>query len=135
MPGERSASHRRADPSSESKTSVIAAATPSCRSMCTKFGRSPRPSEPLFTWNLSPESASKWIGALRRAQLRSDIRKLYAFALIDAHNRMLYVEFTHSQSFETLARWHVHAFHALQGVASEIVYDTWRQPSQNMMAA
>ena len=29
-----------------------------------------------------------------------DIRKLYAFALIDAHSRMLYVEFTHSQSFE-----------------------------------
>jgi transposase len=29
-----------------------------------------------------------------------DIRKLYAFALLDAHSRMLYVEFTHSQSFE-----------------------------------
>jgi transposase len=52
-----------------------------------------------------------------------DIRKLYAFALIDAHSRMLYVEFTHSQSFETFARCHVHAFHALQGVAREIVYD------------
>jgi hypothetical protein len=36
---------------------------------------------------------------------------------------MLYVEFTHSQSFETFARCHVHAFHALQGVAREIVYD------------
>jgi transposase len=52
-----------------------------------------------------------------------DIRKLYAFALVDAHSRMLYVEFTHSQSFETFARCHVHAFHALQGVAREIVYD------------
>jgi transposase len=52
-----------------------------------------------------------------------DIRKLYAFALIDAHSRMLYVEFTHSQSFETFARCHVHAFHALHGVAREIVYD------------
>jgi transposase len=52
-----------------------------------------------------------------------DLRKLYAFALIDAHSRMLYVEFTHSQSFETFARCHVHAFHALQGVAREIVYD------------
>src|ERR1700691_749879 len=52
-----------------------------------------------------------------------DIRKLYAFALIDAHSRMLYVEFTHSQSFETFVRCHVHAFHALQGVAREIVYD------------
>lgn len=52
-----------------------------------------------------------------------DIRKLYAFALIDAHSRMLYVEFTHSQSFESFVRCHVHAFHALQGVAREIVYD------------
>jgi transposase len=52
-----------------------------------------------------------------------DIRKLYAFALVDAHSRMLYVEFTHSQSFETFVRCHVHAFHALHGVAREIVYD------------
>jgi transposase len=44
-----------------------------------------------------------------------DIRKLYAFALIDAHSRMLYVEFTHSQSFETFVRCHIHAFHALHG--------------------
>ncbi len=52
-----------------------------------------------------------------------DIRKLYAFALIDAHSRMLYVEFTHSQSFETFVRCHIHAFHALHGVTREIVYD------------
>jgi transposase len=52
-----------------------------------------------------------------------DIRKLYAFALIDAHSRMLYVEFTHSQSFETFVRCHIHAFHALHGVAREIIYD------------
>ena len=36
---------------------------------------------------------------------------------------MLYVEFTHSQSFETFARCHMHAFTALGGVAREIVYD------------
>jgi transposase len=52
-----------------------------------------------------------------------DLRKLYAFALVDAHSRMLYVEFTHSQSFETFARCHIHAFTALGGVAREIVYD------------
>jgi transposase len=52
-----------------------------------------------------------------------DIRKLYAFALVDAHSRMLYVEFTHSQSFETFVRCHIHAFHALHGVAREVVYD------------
>lgn len=59
-------------------------------------------------------------GALKYS---GDIRKLYAFALIDAHSRMLYVEFTHSQSFETFVRCHVHAFHALRGVAREIAYD------------
>jgi len=52
-----------------------------------------------------------------------DTRKLYAFALVDAHSRMLYVEFTHSQSFETFARCHIHAFTALGGVAREIAYD------------
>jgi len=52
-----------------------------------------------------------------------DQRKLYAFVLVDAHSRMLYVEFTHSQSFETFARCHIHAFTALGGVAREIVYD------------
>ena len=52
-----------------------------------------------------------------------DMRKLYAFALVDAHSRMLYVEFTHSQGFETFARCHMHAFTALGGIAREIAYD------------
>jgi transposase len=52
-----------------------------------------------------------------------DQRKLYAFALVDAHSRMLYVEFTHSQSFETFVRCHIHAFTVLGGIAREIVYD------------
>lgn len=52
-----------------------------------------------------------------------DTRKLYAFALVDAHSRMLYVEFTHCQSFETFARCHIHAFTALGGIAREIAYD------------
>jgi len=52
-----------------------------------------------------------------------DKRKLYAFALVEAHSRMLYLEFTHSQTFETLVRCHVHAFTALGGVAREIAYD------------
>src|SRR6266849_6155716 len=52
-----------------------------------------------------------------------DTRKLYAFALVDAHSRMMYVEFTHCQGFETFARCHVHAFTALGGVARQIAYD------------
>ena len=36
---------------------------------------------------------------------------------------MLYVEFTHSQSFETFVRCHQHAFQALGGVARECWYD------------
>jgi transposase len=52
-----------------------------------------------------------------------DKRKLYAFALVEAHRRMLYLEFTHSQTFETFVRCHVHAFTALGGVAREIAYD------------
>jgi transposase len=52
-----------------------------------------------------------------------DKRKLYAFALVEAHSRMLYLEFTHSQTFETFVRCHVHAFTALGCVAREIAYD------------
>jgi transposase len=52
-----------------------------------------------------------------------DLRKLYAFALVDAHSRMLFVEFTHSQSFETFVRCHIHAFTALGGIARQIAYD------------
>src|SRR5215469_13497306 len=37
-------------------------------------------------------------------------RKLYAFCLVECHSRKLYVEFTHSQSFETFVRCHIHAF-------------------------
>jgi transposase len=52
-----------------------------------------------------------------------DKRKLYAFALVEAHSRMLYLEFTHGQSFETFVRCHAHAFTTLGGVAREIAYD------------
>jgi transposase len=56
-------------------------------------------------------------------EYQGDLRKLYAFALIEAHSRMLYVEFTHSQSFETFVRCHQHAFAALGGVSRECWYD------------
>jgi transposase len=54
---------------------------------------------------------------------QGDKRKLYAFCLIEAHSRMLYVEFTHSQNFETFLRCHQHAFAALHGVSRECWYD------------
>lgn len=52
-----------------------------------------------------------------------DKRKLYLFALIECHSRMMYLEFTHSQNFESFARCHIHAFEALGGVSREIWYD------------
>jgi transposase len=52
-----------------------------------------------------------------------DSRKLYAFCLVECHSRKLYVEFTHSQSFETFVRCQIHAFHYLGGVARELWYD------------
>jgi transposase len=62
---------------------------------------------------------------------QGDKRKLYAFCLIEAHSRMLYVEFTHSQSFESFARCHQHAFQAFGGVASECWYDNLLTASLN----
>lgn len=50
-------------------------------------------------------------------------RKLYAFCSVECHSRKLFVEFTHSQSFETFVRCHLHAFQAMGGVARELWYD------------
>jgi transposase len=54
---------------------------------------------------------------------QGDKRKLYGFALVDAHSRMLYLEFTHSQNFQTFVRCHIHAFQFLNGTSREIWYD------------
>jgi transposase len=50
-------------------------------------------------------------------------RKLYAFCLVECHSRRMFLEFTHSQSFETFARCHIHAFEFLSGTSREIWYD------------
>ena len=50
-------------------------------------------------------------------------RKLYAFCLVECHSRKMYLEFTHSQSFETFVRCHMHAFQALGGCARELWFD------------
>src|SRR5215831_10927445 len=50
-------------------------------------------------------------------------RKLYAFCLVEAHSRKMYLEFTHSQSFETFVRCHIHAFQELGGCARELWFD------------
>jgi transposase len=54
---------------------------------------------------------------------QGDSRKLYAFALVECHSRKQYLEFTHSQSFETFIRCHIHAFEAMGGVARELWFD------------
>jgi transposase len=50
-------------------------------------------------------------------------RKLYAFCLVECHSRKLFVEFTHSQSFETFVRCHIHAFQFLGGIERELWFD------------
>ena len=54
---------------------------------------------------------------------QGDKRKLYAFCCIECHSRRLYVEFTHSQCFETFVRCHVHAFQFMGGRSRECLYD------------
>lgn len=51
------------------------------------------------------------------------MRKLYAFCLVECHSRKMYLEFTHSQSFETFVRCHIHAFEAMTGIARELWFD------------
>ena len=62
-------------------------------------------------------------GHFRSLDYTGDKRKLYAFAFLECHSRMLYLEFTHGQSFETFARCHIHAFQFLGGTGREIWYD------------
>lgn len=50
-------------------------------------------------------------------------RKLYAFCLVESHSRKMYLEFTHSQSFETFVRCHIHAFEEFGGCARELWFD------------
>ena len=54
---------------------------------------------------------------------QGDKRKLYAFCCVECHSRRLYVEFTHSQCFETFVRCHIHAFQFMGGRARECLYD------------
>jgi transposase len=54
---------------------------------------------------------------------QGDSRKLYAFCCIECHSRRLYVEFTHSQCFETFVRCHIHAFQFMGGRSKECLYD------------
>jgi transposase len=54
---------------------------------------------------------------------QGDKRKLYAFCCIECHSRRLYVEFTHSQCFETFVRCHIHAFQFRGGRPRECLYD------------
>jgi transposase len=54
---------------------------------------------------------------------QGDKRKLYAFCCVECHSRRLYVEFTHSQCFETFIRCHIHAFQFMGGSARECLYD------------
>jgi transposase len=54
---------------------------------------------------------------------QGDRRKLYAFCCIECHSRRLYIEFTHSQCFETFVRCHIHAFQFMTGQPRECLYD------------
>ncbi len=63
-----------------------------------------------------------------------DIRKLYAFALIDAHSRMLYVEFTHSQSFERLPAAMCMRFMPCRAWLARSSMTIWPPPLPNTMA-
>jgi transposase len=61
-------------------------------------------------------------------------RKLYAFCLVECRSRKLYLEFTHSQSFETFVRCHIHAFRFMVGIARELWFDNLATAVPNMTA-
>jgi hypothetical protein len=56
---------------------------------------------------------------LGRLPYQGHARKLYAICLVECQSRKVYPEFTHSQSFETFVRCHIHAFLFMDGIARE----------------
>ena len=110
--------------SSDSDRWAMVAATPSCASTSIKYAPPAQPRRAFV--RMEPEAGERFevdwghFGALN---YEGDQRKLYAFALVDGHSRMSYLEFTHSQCFETFVRCHVHAFTAFNGVSREVFYD------------
>jgi len=80
---------------------------------------------PLCGWSPRPANASRWTGHFGTLSYAGDQRKLYAFALVDGHSRMSYLEFTHSQCFETFIRCHIHAFAAFNGVSRYVRQNFW----------
>jgi len=50
-------------------------------------------------------------------------RKLYCMTVIECHSRMLYLEFTHSQTKQAVMRTLLNAFIFLEGTARELVHD------------
>jgi transposase len=98
------------------------------RSILQEFVRQNRPQAPAQRAyvRMEPNAGERfevdW-GHFDALDYSGDKRKLYAFALVECHSRMQYLEFTHSQGFETFVRCHIHAFHALGGCSREIWYD------------
>jgi transposase len=86
----------------------------------------PQPQPKRAFVRMEPEAGERfevdW-GHFGTLNYEGDQRKLYAFALVDGHSRMSYLEFTHSQCFETFVRCHIHAFAAFNGVSREVFYD------------
>jgi hypothetical protein len=108
--------------SNVSGPSAMTAATPSCVTTSTRCARS-RSQVRLHAH-----------GARGRRTLRGGLRPLWRSAL-RGHSRMSYLEFAHSQCFETFVRCHIHVFAAFNGVSREIFYDNRPRPGPNRMAA
>lgn len=58
-----------------------------------------------------------------KVEVEGEVRTLYAFIMVLAYSRMLYVEFTTSTEMATFLRCHINAFRFFQGVPKEILYD------------
>lgn len=58
-----------------------------------------------------------------KVEVDGEARTLYAFIMVLAYSRMLYVEFTTSTEMATFLRCHINAFRFFQGVPKEILYD------------
>ena len=100
------------------------AATRLSRITCKRCGRKRKPGVPSCAWSPPPASVLRSTGdTSARWSITATRENCTPSVLVECHSRKMYLEFTHSQTFETLVRCHIHAFEAMGGVARELWFD------------
>jgi transposase len=89
--------------------------------------RPPRPVEAFVRFETEPGEQSQvdW-GSFGLIRHQGQMKRLYCFSLLLCYSRFMYIEFTVSQSLQTLLGCHINAFNFTGGVTRSILYDNMK---------